>query len=571
VREWVEVLAVDGIGALGYPREAGGGGDPGGFIAAFSALAHHDLSLLTKFGVQFGLFAGAVMRLGTDRHRELLARAISGQEWGCFAMTETGHGSHVAGLETMATYLADTQEFEIHTPHPRARKDYIGNAASDGRTAVVFARLLTDQLDHGVHAFIVPIRDGRGAPHQGVEIGDDGPKAGLNGVDNGWLVFDRVRVPVHALLDRFAGVSPEGEYHSDIPSPSRRFFTTLGTLVGGRVSVASAAVSVAETALTIAVRYAHRRRQFASEGSEERRLISYRTHQARLMPRLAATYAYHVAAAEVAAEYVELESSPGDTDADRREFEGRAAGLKAFASWHALDTVAECRQACGGLGYMAENRLGPMAADADVFTTYEGDNTVLAQLLAKALLTDYRSSFEDLTPGRLLRYVLDRVGGVVAETVPVVGSVGGELDDPEVGAALMSRRSRQLLQTLADRIKARVDAGMDATSAFLDVQPHSLALARTATELGVLESFRRVKAVDPGVDTTLDRMAALFALWRIQADIGGYLTSGLVTSNGAGEIRALVASLSRDLADESLHLVDAFGIPPEVVGAPIAR
>lgn len=570
VRTWLRGLVKEEIGALGYPREVGGAADPGGFLAAFSTLAHHDLSLLTKFGVQFGLFAGAIMRLGTDRHHELLVRAVTGEEWGCFAMTETGHGSNVADLETTATFLADSGEFEIDSPTPRSRKDYIGNAAVDGETAVVFARLLTDGLDHGVHAFVVPIRMAVGEPAPGVSIGDDGPKAGLNGVDNGWIMFDRVRVSRHALLDRFAGVDSDGGYQSEITSPARRFFTTLGTLVGGRVSVASAAVSVAESALTIAVRYAHRRRQFSADAGAETLLIDYPSHQRRLMPRLAAAYGYHFALAELGSRYVELESGPGDIGADRRAFEGRAAGLKAFATWYALDTVAECRQACGGQGYMAENRLGPMAADADVFTTFEGDNTVLAQLLAKALLTDHRSSFDDFTPGRMVRYVFDRVSGFVTESVPVVGAVGGELDDPATCAALMSRRSRQLLESLAARVKARIDDGMDANRAFLDVQHHAVAVARTATELEVLEALRRVDVSDPRLQTVFDELAALFALWRIEADMGGYLTTGLVTSNGASQTRTLVTDLSEKTAGRSRHLVDAFGIPPEVLAAPIA-
>src|SRR5690606_24821586 len=150
VTRWLGVLADEGIGALGYPSEAGGGGDPGGFLAALATIAHHDLSLMTKFGVQFGLYAGSLFRLGSDRHRDLLRRAISGSEPGCFAMTETGHGSDVSSIQTTATF--DDGDWVIDTPDPAARKDYIGNAAVDGKRAVVFARLITDGTDHGVHA-----------------------------------------------------------------------------------------------------------------------------------------------------------------------------------------------------------------------------------------------------------------------------------------------------------------------------------------------------------------------------------------------------------------------------------
>ena len=63
-----------------------------------------------------------------------------------------------------------------------------------------------------------------------------------------------------------------------------------------------------------------------------------------------------------------------------------------MATWHATATIQTCREACGGAGYLAENLLTGLKADTDVFTTFEGDNTVLLQLVAKGLLTSYRAT-----------------------------------------------------------------------------------------------------------------------------------------------------------------------------------
>ncbi|MPZ51941.1 MAG: acyl-CoA oxidase [Acidimicrobiia bacterium] len=567
---WLQALADEGLGALGTPAELAGAGDPGGFLAAFGTLGHHDLSLLTKFGVQFGLFVGAVQRLGTAKHHDLVTGALQLDPLGCFAMTETGHGSNVAGLETTATYIPSTGGYEIHTPNPLARKDYIGGAAEHATVAVVFAQLRMGDLGHGIHAFLVPIRTEHGEPASGVAIGDDGAKAGLNGVDNGHLTFDRVRVDGEALLNRFASVDGEGRYSSDITSPNRRFFTTLGTLVGGRVSVASGAVSVAESALTIALRYATRRRQFQTTPGPETSLIDYPSHRQRLLPRLAATYAYHFACAEAVAEYVGLESDAGDTGEARRVFEGRAAGLKAFATWHTMDTVQECREACGGQGYMAINRLGSMRDDVDVFTTFEGDNTVLAQLLAKSLLTEHHSSFEDLTPGRLLRYLRDRVSSFATTNLPVIGSVGGDRTDPEVAGLLLDRRRDLSLEKLAQRIQRRVTDGRDASEAFTEVQSHAVETARAATEAYVYAAMRRANVDDPALSEILDDVSVLYALWRVEEDLGWFLTHGLLTAGGAKAVRSSVATLCDELAPHARHLVDAFGIPDEVLAAPIA-
>ena len=120
VRDLVVEMAATGQTGMGFPEEYGGGGDIGASIAAFETLAFGDLSVLVKVGVQFGLFGGAILQLGTKRHHDaLLADLITGRLMGCFAMTETGHGSNVQALGTTATYDAATQEFVIHTPDDR--------------------------------------------------------------------------------------------------------------------------------------------------------------------------------------------------------------------------------------------------------------------------------------------------------------------------------------------------------------------------------------------------------------------------------------------------------------------
>ena len=234
---------------MGYPEQYGGQDAVGRSVAGFETLAYGDLSLLVKCGVQFGLFGGAVLHLGTERHHErYLARIARLELPGCFAMTETGHGSNVQALRTTATYDPDTEEFVVHTPDDDARKDYIGGAARDGRLAAVFAQLVVGGEPRGVHALLVPIRDEDGTVLDGVRIEDCGAKLGLDGVDNGRIWFDHVRVPREALLDRYASVTADGTYSSPIENPTKRFFTMLGTLIQGRVSVCGAAINATKVA-----------------------------------------------------------------------------------------------------------------------------------------------------------------------------------------------------------------------------------------------------------------------------------------------------------------------------------
>ncbi len=432
---------------LFFPREYGGEGDMGGALTAFETIALVDLSLLVKVGVQYGLFGGVIRRLGTERHHQRYLRAAMTMELpGCFAMTETGHGSDVQSIRTAATYDASREAFVIHTPDDDARKDYIGNAARDGRMAAVFAQLITGGEGRGVHVFLVPIRDERGRPCPGVRIEDCGLKGGLNGVDNGRLWFDQVRVPRDALLDRFGTVARDGAYSSPIANETRRFFTMLGTLVSGRVSVAGAGLSATKLAMTIAIRYGLVRRQFRAAGSDHEVIIlDYLQHQRRLLPALATTYAMHFAQQGLVESLHKAADGDSANESEQRQLETLAAGLKAVSTWHTTQTIQTCREACGGAGYLSLNRLTELKADTDVFTTFEGDNTVLLQLVAKGLLTNFRDEFGSMDTVGLVRYVADQVVGAVLERTAarsLAQWIADLMPGSEEEANLLDRRGR---------------------------------------------------------------------------------------------------------------------------------
>jgi len=570
VFDQLRLLAKGGHPLTGFPAAYGGHDDIGGSVVAFEVLGFGDLSLMVKAGVQWGLFGGAVQALGTQEHHDRYLPSIMNLDLlGCFAMTETGHGSDVQHLRTTATYDAATQEFVVHTPEPSARKDYIGNAARDGRLAVVFAQLVSGGEEHGVHALLVPIRTPDGTPAPGVHIEDCGHKAGLNGVDNGRLTFDQVRVPREALLNRYGDVAPDGTYSSPIDGVGRRFFTMLGTLVRGRISVAGGAGSATKKALTLAIRYGEQRRQFTEPGgAEEVVVLDYLAHQRRLLPALATTYALHFAQGE-------LVSALHDVADDRaqRELESRAAGLKAVSTWHATHTIQTCREACGGAGYLFENLLPQLKADTDVFTTFEGDNTVLMQLVAKGLLTSYRDHVGDLDALGMVRFVADQFVGVVIERTAarsiiarlVSGSSDGLL---ERGWQLRQFEFREthVLEGLARRLRAGADNPFDT---FNNAQDHVLHAARAHVDRIVLEAF--VAAVDRSPEPELmDQLCDLYALSTIEADRAWFLEHGRLTPARSKAITQAVNELCRQLRPKARLLVDAFAIPEPWLSSPIA-
>jgi acyl-CoA oxidase len=344
--------------------------------------------------------AGSVLNLGTERHRRAYFSDIDAFRLpGCFAMTELRHGSNVAALQTEAVLDLAADEWVVTTPDDGAIKWWIGNAAEDGRAATVFARLKLPGaegagalIDHGVHAFIVPLRDAEGKCLPGIEIRDCGYKVGpfwnciyrlqntlpaapprpreasafildskptttnppqtaqvgLNGVDNGAIRFTRARVPRGNLLDRFATVDAHGRYASPLPTPGRRFAATLGELTGGRVGLTSASVGVLKGAVTIAVRYGALRAQFGPPDAPEVAVLDYPSQQLKLMPMLATAYTLHFAKGLLIAKYAEAKRTKDE--AAVADVHALSAGLKAYTTAYTNTALSVCREACGGHG-----------------------------------------------------------------------------------------------------------------------------------------------------------------------------------------------------------------------------
>lgn len=564
----VTALAKAGIGSLAYPKDFGGENDPGAAVAAFDELALGDLSVLIKFGVQFGLFGGSVAQLGTDRHHDrYLARIGSLELPGCYAMTETGHGSNVRDIETTATFDSEDPSFIVHTPTPGAQKDYIGNAACHGQMATVFAQLIVNEENHGVHALLVPIRDADGKPLPGVEIEDCGGKEGLNGVDNGRLRFNQVRVGHDALLDRFAQVTADGKYESDIPSSGKRFFTMLGTLVAGRISIGAASNTVSKKALAIAIPYTDQRRQFGPSGGAEVPVLDYLSVQRNLLTRLSKTIVLGWSMDDLTTRF--------GRDEDRRELEVLAAGMKSVASWHALDTLQICREACGGKGYLAENQFGRLKADTDVFATFEGANAVLLQLVAKGLLSQYGREMGDLRMWGMLQYLTDLAGTALSEMNPVATrrTDRDHLTDSEFQQAAFQYREKRLLRSVARRLKSRIDDGMDSFHAMNECQDHLITLALAHVDAVLLKNAQAAVDEVPEGSTKalLKDVVHLFALSTLEAESAWYLETNYFEGAKSRAIRSEVNRLCAALRPHATTLVRAWEIPQSLLKAPIAN
>lgn len=587
------ILVEHGAIQRAFPSDLGGSDNHGGNIAAFQELVLADPSMQIKSGVQWGLFGAAILHLGTRPHHEAwLPDVMSLKLPGAFAMTEIGHGSDVASVGTIATYDPETEEFEIHTPFTGAWKEFLGNAALHGQAAVVFAQLITQDVNHGVHAFFVPIRTPDGKLLPGVGSEDDGVKGGLNGIDNGRLHFTHVRIPRTNLLNRYGDVAPDGSYSSPIESPGRRFFTMIGTLVQGRVSLDGSAVKAMMAALTIAIRYGSERRQFPGASGRETVLMDYGLHQRRLIPRLAQTYAMAFASERLLTVFDEVFSGAKDTDENREDLETLAAAFKPLSTWAALDTLQEAREATGGAGFIAKNRLVGLRADLDIYVTFEGDNNVLLQLVGKRLLTDYAKQFAggdkaalakaaaSQLGDRVSRFGLRQMGQSIADLGQMARSVES-LRSPEAQRALLADRVETMVSEIAQALregtknvsKRDTQKYAQASEDAFNAQQHKLIeAARAHAELLQWEAFTDgiEQITDPGSRQVMTWLRDLFGFELIERHAAWYLVQGRISGQRATAVTAYIDRLIGRLGDHALDLVDAFGLSPEMLRAEIA-
>lgn len=345
-------------------------------------------SAATKFAVHFGLYIGTLLKLGSQKHLKYAHRAMELKDLGSFALTELGHGSNVQSILTTATYHHNERSFILNTPHELGMKYWIGNLAKTCNYTVVFANLILGDQNYGVHVFHVQIRDDKGNLMPGVQVGDIGHKLGMNGVDNGWAVFRRVKLPYDALLDKFSQIDENGNFISEVKKKTERFALQLAALSSGRLIVSLTSSFATNMAGIITTRYLAVRKQFGAKKYQEETLITYPLVQSRLFPALSLSTIYFIYTETLMKQFVRTDvSKVGDKSV--KELHAIASVMKCISSWHALESFNVFRELCGGQGFSSDSLLPSIITDHNVQVTWEGTNDVLIQQTAKFILTTF--------------------------------------------------------------------------------------------------------------------------------------------------------------------------------------
>eukprot|EP01114_Cavostelium_apophysatum_P015276 TRINITY_DN4127_c0_g1_i1.p1 TRINITY_DN4127_c0_g1~~TRINITY_DN4127_c0_g1_i1.p1 ORF type:complete len:713 (-),score=165.71 TRINITY_DN4127_c0_g1_i1:86-2179(-) len=532
-----------------------------------------DPSLSTRLGVHSGLFMGSLSGNGTEYHKKKYFKpAMKGKILGCFGMTELGHGSNAAGLETTATFDKKTQEFVIHSPTLTATKWWIGGAAETATHSVIFARLIIGEKDYGVHCFVVQLRDiATHQPMSGVTIGDCGMKMGMNGIDNGYIRFNEVRIPREDMLDQYARVEPDGSYWK---AGKASLALQRIALIGARTNIVGQSALDGMQALTIAIRYASIRRQFEdAPGNPERQIIDYQTHMHRLFLPLADILSLQFASLAMDDSYNALleELLKGNTK-NVGDVHALAAGMKAFSSWTTRDAITICRDTLGGHGFSAYNRIARMMKDFQVQTTWDGDNTVLSQQTARYLINTMKKVMEGKKLKGSVKF-LENFSNIISSAWQVEKSA--DLLDTEVHRAAFRWRTANLAAACATKIQQEVSNGKDPMSAWNSTLVDLIALAKSHCDLFRLEAFAAVveksKETAPKLTPILKITCNLFALANIERDLGTFRDNDFVNSDQARLVRQEVRTQCLNLRPYAVYLVDSFAIPDYVLDSQVGR
>nr|XP_046186196.1 peroxisomal acyl-coenzyme A oxidase 1-like isoform X2 [Oncorhynchus gorbuscha] len=489
---------------------------------------------------------------------------------GTYAQTEMGHGTHLRGLETMATYDPATQEFVMNSPTITSIKWWPGGLGKTSNHAIVLAQLHTQGKCHGLQAFIVPLRSmNTHMPLPGVVVGDIGPKFGFDEVDNGYLKLENVRIPRDHMLMKYAKVEADGTY---VKPPSAKL--TYGTMVFIRSMIVGEAGHALAKSCTIAIRYSSVRHQSEIRpGEPEPQIMDYQTQQYKLFPLLATAYAYKFVGQYMNQVYHRItgDISQGDFS-ELPELHALSAGLKAFTTWTASAGIEVCRMACGGHGYSRCSALPDIYVNFVPTCTYEGENTVMMLQTARFLIKSYRQASAGHQLSGIVSYLNESERRLQPQSVssrPTVVNVNDLASLVEAyklrAAKLVEMAAKSIQQELQKRVSqedAWNNSAIDLVRAS-DAHCHYVVVKLFAAKLGEIG--------DTGVHSVLSTLALLYALQGIQQHSGDFLQTGLLSVPQLSQVSQRLKDLLAQLRPNAVALVDAFDYRDEMLNSVLGR
>ncbi|XP_054459875.1 peroxisomal acyl-coenzyme A oxidase 1 isoform X2 [Anoplopoma fimbria] len=527
---------------------------------------------IEAMGLHFVMFLPTLYsQCDPQQSRKWLPLAESFQAVGTYAQTEMGHGTHLRGLETTATYDPATQEFVLNSPTVSSIKWWPGGLGKTSNHAIVLAQLFTQGNGHGLHAFIVPIRDmDTHVPLPGIVVGDIGPKFGFSEVDNGFLKLENVRIPRENMLMKYAKVEPDGTY---LKPPSAKL--TYGTMVFIRSMIVGESARALSKSCTIAIRYSSVRHQSEIRpGDPEPQILDFQTQQYKLFPLLAMAYAFTFVGQYMNQTYQRISGDINEGDySELPELHALSAGLKAFTTWATNSAIEVCRMSCGGHGYSRSSGLPDIYVEFTPTCTYEGENTVMMLQTARYLVKSYRQAKAGQQLSGIVSYLNEpkhqRVQPQPVAARPTVVDINDLVSLVEVykqRAAILVELAAKSIQQELQRRKCQEDAWNNSSIDLVrasDAHCHYVVVKLFTDKLGEIG--------DTGIHSVLSTLALLYALDGIKKNSGDFLQAGLLNVPQVLLVSVRVKELLSQLRPNAVALVDAFDVHDKKLNSVLGR
>ncbi|EOO01158.1 putative acyl- oxidase protein [Phaeoacremonium minimum UCRPA7] len=547
----------------------------------------------TPYGLHASMFLKTLREQGTpEQKKRFLEKAENYEFIGCYAQTELGHGSNVRGLETTATWNPQDKTFTLHSPTLTAAKWWIGSLGIAANHAVVMAQLIIGGKPYGPHPFVVQIRDLKThEPLENVHVGDIGPKFGYNTMDNGFLLFNHLKVPHSHMLAKFSRIIPETNEYVRPSNPN----LVYGTLTWVRSNIVLNAGNTLARGVTIATRYCAVRRQFqdrdAPKGTKgETQVLNYTMVQQRLLPLLATTFALHFTGRGMIELYeanqAAMNNKKSPSEASRNagpeelqpgadllaDLHSTSCALKAYASTLAGEGLEVCRRACGGHGYSSFSGIGTWYADYLPTLTWEGDNYMLTQQVARYLLKSARAV---LKSGNLQPSQSDNDTARILKDFKRRQDMGAAFDvlgsDSDIVAAFAWRVAFLTFEAL----RHRDEEHQSWNSLLVDFWRLSTAQAQYLVVKNfhdALTTLGTTKSLDAETRDVLQKLFRLFALHTLESEASEFFTSGACTVRQIQLARTrTVKTLLEEIRPHAVRLVDAWKFPDWQLDSSLGR
>jgi acyl-CoA oxidase len=559
--------------------------------------AAHDMvapicgSTATKMTVQFNLFGGTLLSIGTEKHHKMMDDIDNFSKVGCFGLSELGYGNNAVKMETRIDYNPADECFTINTPHPMAQKYWITNGAEHAHYCLVFGDLRIRGHDDtfGVHGVLVPIRDL--TTHEampGVTVEDMGHKMGLNGIDNAKLSFDNVKVPRENLLDRFAQVDADGTYRTEVKGAVRsRFLKTADQLLSGRLCIASMSQGVAKAMLAMTVEYSTSRLSAGPLGESTAPIMAFQLQQEAILPLLAKTVACEIALYKTKTAWAM--NRKDEPIVSNHLLIAYCCAIKAYTGWHVNVLANKLRERCGGQGFLSANRFGQGIAGTHSSITAEGDCSVLMMKVMMELANEMKTDKKwQQKVGR--EVVLENLKWLKA---PIKWANAGKIDDISGLMKLMESRmalsigESGLAMRHTDKDKKYVFANNNSQGTDPDAQERKRRVnyhktvsenqhliqagANAWTEFFIAEAFQEAieEETDADLKRVLNEMLELYILDCIKKDLGTFVCKH--ASINQDHLNKRYNALCQSLTKNVVGICDAFGYTKEMMNAPIAN